>query len=138
MDRREALVTLGAGLAGLVSGCATVPNFFTCNQWVDSNQDGIISDWEFQGVKSQFRTYEPITLVAKFFGKKGANIGYKIKNPSGKIMEEETSTAPYDNSVWKSTIEGRKLKEMGGVGEYKIEWYLENNVVNVTNFTLIE
>jgi hypothetical protein len=116
----------------------TVPDFFVCNQWVDKNQNGIMEIPEFENVKNSFRSYEKITMVGVFHKPIGTNIGYKVYSPDGSVIEDGNTTQTYLDFCWQMSETARYFLSKGSPGLWKVEWYIEGILVNVTQFNIIQ
>lgn len=151
---------IAAGLFGLTAigagGCATYinekgktvlgfwfekpaqsGNFFVCNYWQDKNQDGMVSNEEYLGIKDQFRSNEWVTFIGEINGKQGANLSIKVWNGEGRLIRNETSIVAFGNYVQKVEYEPWQLYNLGGAGRYTVSWYLNDNLISTKNFNLI-
>lgn len=112
------------------------PDFFVCNYWEDTNQDGLLSVPECSGIKYSYRSFESITLVGRIFGKRPQKLSYKICTADFRNVKDGGVTIMYDNYCYLSTFKPYELYNLGGGGVYKVVWYLDNNIVNITEFEL--
>jgi len=143
------------GLAGLVitstlflDGCATQTSIIkqeepwfrgvVCNYWQDKNGDGAVDRDEFIGVKDIFRAHENITIMAYVNGKKGAELTTQILNGEGKLVGEYESILPYVDTYNHSSFAPGEIYNKGGVGEYTVKWYINDNLVGIKEFNLIK
>ena len=130
------LVLLGSSLG--LSGCfSTGPKFFSCNYWQDFNQDGMVGNNEFRGVKNRFRANESICLVSKFYGQRGNHLTTRVWNGSNELVDEQKNILNFENSVPRIQYGSWELFNKGGAGRYTVGWYLNDILVNVKNFDLI-
>jgi hypothetical protein len=119
-----------------------LPDFFVCNRWIDKNQDGRGDFNEFEGVKSKFRAHEDITFVANIRKPFGTIIYYKLLRPDGVTHQygvahwERKDFQAYEPSVFDLTFSARSLAKEGGVGAWRMEWYVEGHYVGKSEATI--
>lgn len=67
-------------------------DFFLCEEWVDSNQDGAGGTDEFKGIKSDFRLDEDVAVI--FVSSWRQDVGlpwtFELVNPSGETVYRRT------------------------------------------------
>lgn len=114
-----------------------VPQFFTCNEWIDSNQDGCVELHELKGIKNHFRAHERVTIGYISFNKKGAKDTLKIWNPQNTESGEISNIIAYQNNVRRYVFEPWEIYNTSGAGEYTYQWELNNNPVYRGTFMII-
>ena len=120
--------------------------FYVCNYWEDNNEDGLVSKSEMVGIKDRFRAHEKITLVAHTKEKKGYDLVAKVYNGKRKLIRKLSSPTnstfkiiiSFDGQISRIVFKPWQLHALGGVGDYTIEWYLNENRVGTNNFALID
>jgi len=115
-------------------------SFFTCNEWIDKNNDGMISNYEFVGVKKIFRANEKITVVAIIQNptSKGAIFQTKVLNGSGKeIYLGRDKALSFEESVMSNTFNPLEIYNLGGQGDYTAYFYLNSNLIGITKFSVV-
>lgn len=119
---------------------------FSCNYWKDSNKDGI-ADYpnEFSGIKNRFRKGDRIILVCWLKGSaiKGKKLITKIYNPKGKEITRNMSTIvssdDFANMVGEPDADLMDmLFRKGGLGTYKVAWYLDRKIIGMHEFEITE
>ena len=150
INRRDFLKTilaLGTGALGIgASGCVTGAggpvygrsNFFICNYWVDRDQDGETALNEFVGIKNQFRANESVTLVGILIGHQGSRLTTRLYNGENRLVNTDNMTLPFESSVYKLEFGPWELVNKGGQGLYQVQWYINDNMVNVNKFNIIK
>jgi hypothetical protein len=113
------------------------PDFFTCNQWVDKNGDGLLDRDEYVGIKKTFyvETDTTITFVSYWRDQKDSKIEIKIFDPTNEIWYDDTSTVEFEPThVHRWWFDVKTMAQEGGVGDWVAKLYL--NVTFHTSLTL--
>jgi hypothetical protein len=119
---------------------------FSCNYWKDSNKDGI-ADYpnEFAGIKNRFRKGDRIILVCWLKGTaiKGKRLITKIYSPKGKEITKDMFTIisrdDFANMVGEPDADLMDvLFRKGGLGTYKVAWYLDRKLIGMHEFEITE
>ncbi len=116
---------------------ASHSDFFSCNYWIDRNQNNVIDDGEWDGIKDDFRTAEHISFVGYFRQKQGTNLTFKLFAPDGSLYREKTLKQTSKISVWCQEYDAKELVDYGGTGMWRVEWYVEGQLVNITVIRII-
>jgi hypothetical protein len=114
------------------------PNFFACNQWIDTNQDGLYDANEFQNIKNSFRSYENIIFIGRFYKPVGTMLKYKIFTPAGSVLMEDSHASTFNPAIFGFSSSVRDLLSGGTPGVWKVQWFVEDILVNETLVTLIQ
>ena len=107
------------------------PDFFTANQWVDTDRSGGADYWEFEGAnKWTYRSDENITFVSRIECSVGAAISWKLHAPDGEIIDEGNSSQRWP-STWRRSYAGAviDLLDTGGPGVWWVEWFVNGDHV---------
>ncbi|MEK6925779.1 MAG: hypothetical protein AABW50_00725 [Nanoarchaeota archaeon] len=112
--------------------------FFACNYWQDTNQDGKADNNEYVGIKDEFRANESVTLASKVKGKKGMYFTTDVFNPEGKNVLSSKRVIPFDDCVMWDKFGPWELYEKGGVGRYNAQFYINDNLVKIKSFKIIK
>ncbi|HPP66484.1 MAG TPA: hypothetical protein PKX05_01055 [bacterium] len=113
------------------------PDFFACNYWVDRNQNNTIDDDEWDGIKTDFRTWEHICFVGYFYYKEGTYLAFRLFAPNGSLYKEKTARQKAKISVWCQEYDASELVEYGGTGVWRVEWFGDGQLVNITAIRII-
>ena len=115
--------------------------YFVCNNWVDSNGDGTSSCDEYVNVgKEIFRRGESITFV---LSTRNIPVGSKISFvlfPPGyekSKIKANLKTAFTNNVQPVQLAVGTDLLDKYGVGEYHVQWFINDNFVGRSDFKII-
>lgn len=127
------------------TGCSMIPEktsvlqpaFFSCNYWVDRNQNNLIDEGEWDGIKDDFKTTEHICFVGYFRHKQGTNLTFKLFIPDGSLYREKTLKQTSKVSVWCQEYEAKDLVNSCSPGIWRVEWYVERQLVNITVIRII-
>jgi len=116
---------------------------FTCNYYKDFDRDGLMGyPEEYVGIKNKFKKDEKIILVVGPYGKTNIDWILEIYNPKGeKIMQySDTFTHPaMTQSIGNNEDDLMPaLLERGGLGTYKVSAYVNNKMVGLHEFEVIE
>lgn len=115
------------------------PNFFTANQWDDTDRSGGADYWEFEGAnKWTYRSDEDITFVSRIECSVGATISWKLHAPNKEIIDEGTSSQKWA-STWRRSYAGSviDLLDMGGPGVWWVEWFVNGDQVGESAANLV-
>lgn len=115
-----------------------LPDFFICNYWQDSNNDNLIDDDEYVGIKDSFstKTDSLITFVGYYHNQKGKEIGIKIYEPDGTLYSNKTTKAEFEPvHVHRWWYDVNNLAN-AATGSWKVKWYLEGKVIASQDFTI--
>ncbi|MCM8815900.1 MAG: hypothetical protein NC913_00050 [Candidatus Omnitrophica bacterium] len=133
-------------LAGMLCGCTTIfkpdqdvfygPDFFSCNYWIDRNQDGKIAIDEWEGVKDCFFENEHVCFVAYFRQKPGTPLSFRLISPDGTVHSEKKLKQTAKTTIWCQEYEARNLVRAKGYGIWKVEWYAGDRLVNITTIRI--
>lgn len=132
-------------ITAFTTGCVIIqekvpvsqPDFFSCNYWVDRNQNNVIDEGEWDGIKDDFKTTEHICFVGYFRHKQGTNLTFKLFAPDGSLYREKTLKQTSKLSVWCQEYEAKDLVNSCSTGIWRVEWYVEGQLVNITVIRII-
>jgi hypothetical protein len=115
-----------------------LPDFFICNYWYDSNEDGYLDDDEYVGIKDAFSasTDSLITFVGYYYDAKDKNIGLKVYEPDGDLFSTKTTTAEFEPihiHRWWWNVEDLASSD---TGEWIAKWYLEDELQATKTFRI--
>jgi hypothetical protein len=92
---------------------------FSCNSWIDNNNDGVIQSEELYGIeKKTFRTIEPVLVGCLFYNRRSNFITRKVYNPQGNLVDETNSVCPSEEEIL--CINSQNLSP----GTYTFQWYI--------------
>ncbi|MCX7705353.1 MAG: hypothetical protein N2115_03740 [bacterium] len=139
MIRRASIVLVASVLCGCVGFLDNekkeilyTPDFFSCNYWIDRNQNGKIEIDEWEGIKDCFLEKEHISFVAYFRQKPGTPLSFKLIAPDGSIYREKQLRQTAKTTIWCQEYEARDLINERGQGVWRMEWYASDRLVNIT------
>ncbi len=118
-----------------------LPDYFICSYWEDTNNDGLLDANEFVNVTDEFNADEDtiITFVGYYYNQKGKEIGLKIYEPDGTLYSNKTAEVEYEPThVHRWWFDPSTLIEAGSAGDWKAEWYLDDELVHAENFILTD
>jgi len=115
-----------------------LPDFFICNQWVDKNNDSLIDDDEYIGIKNSFNpdTDSLITFVSYFYDSKGKEIRLKLYKPDGSVYRDKTAEVEYEPTHvhrWWFTAKNLAAET---TGIWTAKWYLDDLLQETKTFTI--
>jgi len=115
-----------------------LPDYFICNYWYDSNDDGYLDDDEYVGIKDAFSTVTDslITFVGYFYDQKGKEIGLKLYQPNETVYSDRTAEAEYDPLHIQRWWYNVKNLANADTGRWIAKWYLED-VIQATKTFMI-
>jgi hypothetical protein len=76
-----------------------LPKMFVCNYWDDKNKDGILEFDEVVGLKNEFYSNEPITVIGSLDVTKGGILNFKVDHNDFNITGFLISMLAADNVV---------------------------------------
>lgn len=115
-----------------------ITDFFICNYWFDSNDDGYLDDDEYFGIKDSFNTAADslITFVGYYDDAKGKEIGLKLYRPDGNLEISKTSTAEFEpihiHRWWWNVQDLTNI----ATGRWTAEWYREGVIQYTQSFNI--
>ena len=132
---------------GFFQGCATgstvgpktladLPDAFACNEWFDRDQNGMVAAQEFEGIKSTFSYFEELSFVARYDSGVGALITWRLFGPERTVLRQGSATGRWDRGYRMVRFEVGSLIDQGGLGDYRMEWYLEDTPTKTTRVRL--
>lgn len=111
-------------------------NFFTCNREEDRNQNGVIDPEEYIGIKNEFRSFEEITIVGTVLCNAGARMNFRLLGPRGELVTNAKEVVPFNGASVRYHYYPHEISDRCGQGYFKIEFYLEDSLINTSGFTI--
>jgi hypothetical protein len=131
---KKGIVSGMVGLAGMMGnvGCAVGGDyqnrFWTCNRWVDSNMDGVMTMNEFVGIKSDFKFGEEICVYGKIVYGQGLMGEVRVINNNGGLLDSAQHYIQTNNFCMGLGMFNTP------VGEYVGSFHVNGQTVGVTHF----
>jgi len=114
---------------------------FVCSSWKDVNKDGFFKPREFLNVgKKEYRPGETVTFALSTHGYPGGTKAkWRIFPPGAKksTMGDRFSLKQ-DHNLRLTSHKVKELKEKYGLGEYRIEWYVNDKLVAENRIAVVE
>ncbi|MBS3077393.1 hypothetical protein J4233_03920 [Candidatus Pacearchaeota archaeon] len=108
--------------------------FFACNQWIDSNNNGLAEPTEVTGRKSSFSVGEDIEFVSTVLNYQGELLRFRLYYSDGSqitldpnIQTSSPINGPYSHAVNIGTLEE---------GSYTGFWHVRGVILNYTPITV--
>lgn len=141
---QRALICL---FAAVLCGCTAIfnskpeisygPDFFSCNYWIDRNQDGKTDIDEWEGIKDCFLENEHISFVAYFRQKPGTPLSFRLISPDRTVYSEKTLKQTAKTTIWCQEYDAKDLINSKGHGVWTMEWYVRDQLVNITSVKIL-
>lgn len=118
-------------------------DIFACNYFKDFNNNRY-DDYpnEFVGIKNKFRDNEKILLVLyDEKSKRGQLAKIELYNPSGQLIYNREIVFQSNGNTWRLGEDFDMtgwLTQMGGYGNFKYVYYLDNKYVGSTEFEIVK
>jgi hypothetical protein len=103
--------------------------FFTCNRWVDLNQDGFTVMDEFFGIQSEFARGERVEVVALVNSRAGSELNFKLFNGGGEMLWGTTYVLPYATTFKRYIWDGDLMP-----GDYTSIWSIGEQTIGRSDF----
>jgi hypothetical protein len=105
------------------------PGFFVCNDWKDTNKDGIRDYSEFKGIKDIFRAHETVMFVGYFVVPKGTTLKLEIIAPDHTTYRELIYHQDQESEMFnfKQSVQLMISKKLPGL--WLANWYIDNKPV---------
>lgn len=110
-------------------------DYFACNEWIDKNNDDLLSRDEYIGIKDSFSIEKDttITFVSYWHNQKGKMIQIKIYDPQGEIWYSDTATVELDPTyIYRWWFNVKRMASEGGVGSWTVKYYLDGDYYSST------
>ena len=77
-----------------------------------------------------------VVFKLRLCGKKGSAGFYQLVGANGKRIKSDEFTVKYDDYLWVKKWHIGELIEVGGEGDWKMEWYIGGNLAGSTELVL--
>ncbi len=103
------------------------PEFFTCKDWIDRNNDNGCDYEEFIGIKNIFNPSEGIKIISAWDYKRGKMSRLLVEDSAGEVVFSREELIPEDSYfVGEDDEKFWPKKEGSGIQKYTARWFLDD------------